>query len=457
MEEHSQRNFECLARAVYATGSPQMLTGNVYWKRFLNGLCPAFTAPTRHALSNHLLDAEFNRVQVKVKQIIEKTYCIAIISDGWSNVRGQGIINYLHPSTSILQEHRHEGQQTHGLYIADELKTVINDLGPQKVFALVTDNAANMKAAWSKVEKSYPHITPIGCAAHAFNLLLKDIVALKTMDTHYKRAKEMVRNVKGHQVIAAIYFTKQSEKNKCTTLKLPSNTRWGGVIMFDSLLKLLKPIAVAIARIEGDNAILSDVQTLLANVSEEIRTALPTSLLLQAEETAVLKYIKKCEDFCLKPIYAAAYMLDPKYAGKSILSGAEINKAYGVITTVSRCLDEDKVLSSLAKYTSMQRLWDGDAIWQSCQHISSATWWKGLCGSEALSPDASIILQIPPTSAASQRNWSLFGNTHSKARNRLTNTRVEKSVAIRANLRLFEPDNEPSSTRLESDSKDEAS
>ena len=109
----------------------------------------------------------------------------------------------------------------------------------------------------------------------------------------------MVRYMKDHQVIPAIYLTKQSEKNKSTTLKLPSNTHWGGVVItFDSLLegkeslqempilqsadmdspikrfllvdvfwervvsslKLLKPIAVAIARIEGDNAILSDVQ-----------------------------------------------------------------------------------------------------------------------------------------------------------------------------------------------------
>ena len=74
-----------------------------------------------------------------------------------------------------------------------------------------------------------------------------------------------------------------------------------------SSLKLLKPIAVAIARIEEDNAILSDVQTLLADVREEVCTALPTSLLLQAEETVVLKYIKKCEDFCLKPIHTACW------------------------------------------------------------------------------------------------------------------------------------------------------
>jgi hypothetical protein len=46
--------------------------------------------------------------------------------------------------------------------------------------------------------------------------------------------------------------------------------------------------------------------------------------------------------------------------------------------------------------------------------------------------------------------------THTKARNRQTNTSVDKLVAILANCRLFEPDNEPSSTRLESD-KDEAS
>ena len=84
------------------------------------------------------------------------------------------------------------------LYIADELKAVINDLGPQMVFALVTDNDENMKDAWSKVEESYPHITPIGCAAHALNLLLKDIMALMSLDTIYKRAKEMVRYVKGH-------------------------------------------------------------------------------------------------------------------------------------------------------------------------------------------------------------------------------------------------------------------
>jgi hypothetical protein len=205
MVERSQRNAdECLARPVYATGSPLMLTGNMYWERFLNVLRPAYTPPTRHDLYTHLMDAEFNRVQVKVKQIIEKSDYAAIISDVWLNVCGKGIINYIPTPQPVLYKSTDTRDNRHtGHYIADELKSVINDLGPQKVFALVTDNAVKMKAAWSKVEELYPHIT-IGCAAHTLNILLKDIMALKTMDTLYKRAKEMVRYVKGHQVIAAI-------------------------------------------------------------------------------------------------------------------------------------------------------------------------------------------------------------------------------------------------------------
>ena len=70
-----------------------------------------------------------------------------------------------------------------------------------------------------------------------------------------------------------------------------------------------------------------------------------------------------------------------------------------------------------------------------------------------LPPSSSKSLQHQPPQSATV---PCLG-THTKARNRLTNTRVEKLVATRANLRLFEPDNEPSSTRLESDSEDNAS
>lgn len=51
-----------------------------------------------------------------------------------------------------------------------------------------------------------------------------------------------------------------------------------------SSLRILKPIAATIAKIEGDTAILSDVKCLFAELKEELQTVLPTSLLLQAED-----------------------------------------------------------------------------------------------------------------------------------------------------------------------------
>ena len=94
------------------------------------------------------------RVQVKVKQIIEKADCIAIMSDGWLNVRGQGIINYIisTPQPVFYKSTDTRDNRHTGLYIADELKAVINDLGPYKVFALVTDNGVAVR----RVYLSYP-------------------------------------------------------------------------------------------------------------------------------------------------------------------------------------------------------------------------------------------------------------------------------------------------------------
>ena len=85
---------------------------------------------------------------MKFKHIIEKADFIANISDWWLNVHGQGIINYISTSQPVFYKSTYTRDNRH--YITDELKAV-NDLGPQKIFAMVTDNAVNMKAAWSKV------------------------------------------------------------------------------------------------------------------------------------------------------------------------------------------------------------------------------------------------------------------------------------------------------------------
>jgi hypothetical protein len=99
------------------------------------------------------------------------------------------------------------------------------------------------------------------------------------------------------------------------------------------------------------------------------------------------------------------------------------------------------ILANLAQFRSKEGLWASDVVWSSAAHIPPGTWWKGVCQDEPLAQLAVRLLTVPPTSAAAERNWSAFGNVHTARRNRLTNDKVEKLVAIRCNLQLRKPNN----------------
>lgn len=161
-------------------------------------------------------------------------------------MRGEGIINFVITSQpvfykSIETENRHnEGYISCTGYISCKICEVLQEIGCGKVFALLTDNASNMKAAWEIIMDTYPHITAIGCVSHELNLLL-DVMKLDTLQMIYRQAKEVIKHVKGTPIVAAVFKKKQVEviaKNKIVTLKLCSKTPWAGaVISFESLLK----------------------------------------------------------------------------------------------------------------------------------------------------------------------------------------------------------------------------
>ena len=167
-----------LARAIYASGCPLQLTTNKHWKRFFQVIRPAYTVPSRYMLSNNLLDSEYNRVQEKVKETTDKSDCLCIISDGWSNIHNEGLINFLltTPQPVFLKSVDTKTNKHTGVYIGNQIKSVIKESGPTRVFAIITDNGRNMKAAWEVVRTTYPHILTIGCSAHGLNLLLGDIL-----------------------------------------------------------------------------------------------------------------------------------------------------------------------------------------------------------------------------------------------------------------------------------------
>jgi hypothetical protein len=472
-----------LARAIYASGTPLSITENKYWQQAFKLIRPSYQLPSRYSLSKPLLDAEYMRIMEKVEQQLNEALCLSLISDGWTNIRGDSVINFIicTPKPVFYKSIDASEKKHTAEYISNQMIQVIEKIGSEKFFALITDNGSSMKAAWEIITEKYPNITALGCFAHGMNLVMNDIMSLQTMENIFKKAKRVVKHIKGAHILSSSFKMKQNEKlgkNKATTLKLPSKTRWNRVvIMFESLkhgkqslqeiaimkdvnmdkeirqlildndvfwvqlqnsLKILDPIALAITKSESNDALLSDVPQLWCNVASAISSNLTTSPLNSQEEKNVVEILNRRKIFCCQKIHAAANLLDPRYKG-GCLSDDDICNAFDFITEKSNHLklDTGKVISNVAEYRSSSGFWSRKSIWESAKYINPTTWWSGLCTAQPLNPLASRLLQVPPTSAACERNWSAFGNIHTKLRNRLTTGNVEKLVAIRWNLDLF--------------------
>jgi hypothetical protein len=106
--------------------------------------------PNRKQLATSLLNAYHEDVKTKVaKGMIGATSCL--ISDGWSNINNDAIINYMAtlPEFALFLESVLTGQQGHNhKFIADNIEGIICQ-HPSKIFvAAVTDNTSTNKKAW---------------------------------------------------------------------------------------------------------------------------------------------------------------------------------------------------------------------------------------------------------------------------------------------------------------------
>lgn len=101
--------------------------------------------------------------------------------DGWTSGRHQSIWNFI-----ILTPQRKEylyqlsdlSLDSHTAnYLAKKIEDVIENVGPNRISAIVSDNAANIKKAREIITKKYPKIENIRCISHCINLIACDIVS----------------------------------------------------------------------------------------------------------------------------------------------------------------------------------------------------------------------------------------------------------------------------------------
>lgn len=161
---------------------------------------------------------------------------------------------------------------------------------------------------------------------------------------------------------------------------------------------------------ETDDVIMDKSHKLLSTMFSTLESLVKSSVALDSRDK---KNAEKCvqdrKKAIIKPIMLAATILDPAAMG-SHLTQEVINFIFDT--------------AKKSNYRAKTDIFGNEFAWVSCGNISPLIWWKSFFGHTDLARLADRILTTPLTSAATERSFNTFGNTHTKKRNRLTTERV---------------------------------
>jgi hypothetical protein len=161
---------------------------------------------------------------------------------------------------------------------------------------------------------------------------------------------------------------------------------------------------------------------------------LPNSSVSQGKMFTVFTIINGLQN---NAITFSAHLLDPQQCGDK-LNPAQIGAL--------RLFIKEKVgdvfplaWGQLLNYRAKSGVFGSIDVWEDSHLVDAITWWK-IHGVETpqLQKLALSVLNIPTSSAASERCWSAMGNIHNTERNRLTDERIEKLTYIYFNERMLQ-------------------
>lgn len=198
-------------RFLYACDIPFNVLQSPYWHEMIEALQTApqgYKSPEYDKARTVGLDKEKAKIYNALGLFTNawNEYGVSIVSDGWTNVKGEPLINVLGVSATraiFLSSHDYSDRFKTDINIAEPLLRTLESIGPYNVIQVITDNAANCKAAGAIIEDRYPNIFWSDCLVHTLNLFMHDIIKMKEHDYKwigalYKKGKFMIRFITNH-------------------------------------------------------------------------------------------------------------------------------------------------------------------------------------------------------------------------------------------------------------------
>ncbi|XP_076296265.1 E3 SUMO-protein ligase ZBED1-like [Lasioglossum baleicum] len=219
---------------------------------FVRELEPRYQLPNRRTLGRTILPKVYANVKSRILENLKQTEHVSITTDIWTNLHTQSFLtitghyflhNKLHSNvlaTSVLKEnHTNE-------HISFKVQKTLTEFNiKEKIVAVVTDNAANMRSAVRRL--GYLHLP---CTAHTLNLVVNDsVTAIPEIASLLKTCRSLITHFKS-SVTAADKLRDFQTQMGLNTLKLKQDihTRWNSsLIMLERLLAVKIPLCATVA------------------------------------------------------------------------------------------------------------------------------------------------------------------------------------------------------------------
>ncbi|CAH9078429.1 unnamed protein product [Cuscuta epithymum] len=138
------------------------------------------------------------------------------MTDAWTDRKKRSIMNLCvncKEGTCFLSSKDVSTESHTGEYIFDYVDKCIEEVGPENVVQVVTDNATNNVLAAKYLKEKRPHIFWIGCAAHTIDLMLEGISKLARFKKVIDQAKSLTIFIYAHHKTLAMMraFTKKRD------------------------------------------------------------------------------------------------------------------------------------------------------------------------------------------------------------------------------------------------------
>ena len=220
-------------------------------------LRPQYKPPRRRTLRRELPKAR-ERLAAAMKRKMRSIAHFSLTLDGWTSTANRSYIAVtVHGVTSewvlesfVLEVVPVKASET-AAFLAMVVREVLEDwgLGQERIVAVTSDGASNMKAAVTKCLK----IEWIYCVAHLINRSIRLALESDEVKPILKSAKAITKTFKASPAAKRMLVDRQKALGlKVKTLKIDNKTRWGSAHkMFKRLVASRPAVSACLAALHG--------------------------------------------------------------------------------------------------------------------------------------------------------------------------------------------------------------